>query len=54
MYESQGVSLSAALMEVEEAKARILSLEKQGVQTGADKSETQAVPTSKVFFVKTF
>ncbi|VDO71053.1 unnamed protein product, partial [Onchocerca flexuosa] len=44
MYDSQGVSLAAALTEIEEAKAKIRILEGQIAQTAMDHSYKQVTP----------
>lgn len=49
MYDSQGVSLAAALTEIEEAKAKICILEGQIAQIAVDHSYKEMAPT-KVFF----
>ncbi|KAL3983017.1 Uso1 / p115 like vesicle tethering protein head region family protein [Acanthocheilonema viteae] len=52
MYDSQGVSLAAALTEIEEAKAKIRVLEGQIAQTALDHSYKQIVNGDEVAVLK--
>ncbi|EFO26107.1 hypothetical protein LOAG_02375 [Loa loa] len=48
MYNSQGLSLAAALSEIEQAKAKIRILEEQIAQTALDRTYKQVVPAEIV------